>query len=284
MISLTPSFHHHMSPRSLLNFFFPHTSSNAFRTSSLKVFHKSGASVLTSSFTLFSNLTLVRFSSNFQIFLLIIRCFLITFFRTFLSRSTITSLVMKFPWNHFHISYMLSVFFSHKHKINFCFTSTGSVSDFFLFVCLIKPSACHAQLFFITELQQFPSFCISFPNSPVYIFKTLSTFPQMSINIPQRNNDLLELPKSHSLPISSIRRTFSASGLPLCGPYAHIMRITSLPKVSTIAITLSLFLLTSTTFPDISSFTKNPTFLNPASFPDYHSLYLRPEVPTKRAS
>ena len=80
-----------MSPRSLLYFFFPHTSSHAFRTPSLKVFHKSGASVLTRSFTLFSNLTLLRFSFNFQIFLMIL-CFLTTFFRAFLSRSTSTSL------------------------------------------------------------------------------------------------------------------------------------------------------------------------------------------------
>ena len=40
------------------------------------------------------------------------------------------------------------------------------------------------------------------------------------------------------------------SSLPLCSSYAHIICITFLPKVSTIAITLSLFLLTSTTFPD----------------------------------
>ena len=43
--------------------------SHAFRTSSLKVFHKSSTSVLSSSFTLFSNLTLVWFSFTFQIFL-----------------------------------------------------------------------------------------------------------------------------------------------------------------------------------------------------------------------
>ena len=93
----------------------------------------------------------------------------------------------------------------------------------------------------------------------------------------------LELPKSYSLPTLSQKGTFSASSLPLCGPYAHIMRITSLPKVSTIAITLSLFLLTSTTFPDISSLTKIPTPPHSASFSDHHSSYLRPEVPTKRA-
>ena len=89
MVSLTSSFHHHMSPRSLLDFF-PHSSSHAFGTTSLKVFHKSGASVLTSSFISFSNFTLVRFSFNYQLFLLMIRSFFITFFRTFLSRSTTT--------------------------------------------------------------------------------------------------------------------------------------------------------------------------------------------------
>ena len=88
IVFLTSSFYHHMSPRSLLEFFFPHTSSGAFRRPSLKVFHKLGACVLTSSFTLFSNLTLVRFLFNFQIFLLMIRCFLTTCFRNILSRST----------------------------------------------------------------------------------------------------------------------------------------------------------------------------------------------------
>ena len=71
------------------------------------------------------------------------------------------------------------------------------------------------------------------------------------------------------------------SGLPLCSLYAHIIHITSLPKVTTIVITLSLFLLTFTSFLNISSFTKIST-LDP-SFSDHHSLYIRPRVPTKRA-
>ena len=55
--------------------------------------------------------------------------------------------------------------------------SAYTISDF-PFVCLIKPSVCHAQLFFITKLQQ-SSFCISFSNTipPMYTFKTLSTSP-----------------------------------------------------------------------------------------------------------
>ena len=57
----------------------------------------------------------------------------------------------------------------------------------------------------------------------------------------------------------------------------------SITKVSTIAITLSLFLQTSTTFPDISSFTKIQTPPVLASFPEHHSLYLLSKVPTKRA-
>ena len=54
-------------------------------------------------------------------------------------------------------------------------------------------------------------------------------------------------------------------------------------KVSAIPKTLAL----SSNFhrhPDISSFTKIPSPPNPASFADHHSSYLRPEVPTKRAS
>ena len=50
-----------------------------------------------------------------------------------------------------------------------------------------------------------------------------------------------------------ITTIFSVSDFPLCDPYAHIIRISSLPKVSTIVITMLLFLLTFTTFPDVSS-------------------------------
>ena len=87
---------------------------------------------------------------------------------------------------------------------------------------------------------------------------------------------LLELSKSHFL-------FYHENVLLLCDPYTCIMHIASLPKVSTIAIILLLFLLTSARFPDISSFTKIPTFPNSASFPDHHSLYLCPKVPTKQA-
>ena len=72
MVSFTSSFHHHMSHQSLLRFLFTHTSSHAFRTHPWKVFHKSSASVLISSFILFSNLTLVRFSFSFHSFFLTI--------------------------------------------------------------------------------------------------------------------------------------------------------------------------------------------------------------------
>ena len=109
--------------------------------------------------------------------------------------------MLKFPWNHFHIPYILSVFFSHKHKINFCSTSTSTISDFPL-ACLIKPSVCYAQFSFITKFQQSPSFCISFPNTIplVYTFKTLSTSHYMSIEISQRNNDFTrtsQVPLTH---------------------------------------------------------------------------------------
>ena len=163
MVSLTSSFNHYMSPQSLLDFFFPHTSSHAFRTPSLKDFHKSGALVLTSCFTLFSNLTLVRFSFNFQMFLVMIRCFFTTFFRTLLSRSTITSLSEVTMESLSHLLYTFCIFLP-QAQINFCLTSTGTISNF-RFVCLIKPSVCHAQLSFITELQQYSSFSISFPNT-----------------------------------------------------------------------------------------------------------------------
>ena len=129
MASLTSSFLNHMSPRSLLDFFFPRTSSHAFRTRFLKVSHKSGASMLTSSFTLFLNLALVRFSFSFHVFLLMIGSLLTIFFRTFLFRSMTTSI----SWCSHGItftSHTYFLYFSYKHKINFCFTSTCALSDF----------------------------------------------------------------------------------------------------------------------------------------------------------
>ena len=82
-----------------------------------------------------------------------------------------------------------------------------------------------------------------------------SAFPRVHLKNPQHISPscplkfsketiiLLEVPKSLSLAISSytVKRNFSASGLQLCGPCAHIIPITSLPAVRTIAITLSLF-------------------------------------------
>ena len=93
---------------------------------------------------------------------------------------------LMFPWNHFHIPYILSVFFPHKYKINFCFTSTSDISDF-PFVFLIRPNVCHAQLFHHRTLAI--SFLLHFfPNTIplMYTFKTLSTFSHMSIEISQR--------------------------------------------------------------------------------------------------
>ena len=56
------------------------------------------------------------------------------------------------------------------------------------------------------------------------------------------------------------------SGLPFCGSFAHIFCMTSLSKVSTIAITLLLFLLISTTFPDISHY---PRFQSLQTLPHF---------------
>ena len=93
MVFFTSSFYHHESPRSLLDFFFPHTSLHVFRTPSLKVFHKPGASALTSSFTLFQILLLFAFHSTSKPFFLWSRCFLTILFKTFLSSSTTISLL-----------------------------------------------------------------------------------------------------------------------------------------------------------------------------------------------
>ena len=84
----------------------------------------------TSSFTLFQILLCVWFSFNFHILLLTI-CFLLTIFvRTFLHRSMTTSWCWSSPWNHFHIPYILSIFFFLKYIINFCLTSTCTISEY----------------------------------------------------------------------------------------------------------------------------------------------------------
>ena len=54
-------------------------------------------------------------------------------------------------------------------------------------------------------------------------------------------------------------------------------------KLAQLPLLCRFFFLTFITFPHISSFIKIPIPPKPASFPDHHSLYLRPEVPTKRA-
>ena len=51
---------------------------------------------------------------------------------------------------------------------------------------------------------------------------------------------------------------------------------------STTSITLSLFLRTSTTFSQSSSFTKIPTPSISSLFPDHRSLHLLPLIPTNR--
>ena len=148
-----------------------------------------------------------------------------------------------------------------------------------IFLFVIKPSVCHVQLFFITDFQQSSFFSISFPNTtfPIHVFKTLSTFPHIPIKIPPRNDDFSRTSKV------SLTRHFIIKTLPLCCPYAHIIRITFISKVSTISITLSLFLLTSTTLPNVSFSPRFQPLQILHQFPDQHNLYLLPEVPTKRA-
>ena len=103
---------------------------------------------------------------------------------------------------------------------------------------------------FIAEFQQ-SSFCISFPNTipSMYTFKTFSTFPPMSIEIPQRDDDFIRtsqiLLACHFIMETHFLCVWSST---LCGPYAHISQITSLLKVSAIAITLLLFFYLSQRF------------------------------------
>ena len=58
-----------------------------------------------------------------------------------------------------------------------------------------KKKYCHSQLFFITEIQHSFFFCISFLKlfPLVNAFKTLSTFPHMSFEIPKAAMILFKL-------------------------------------------------------------------------------------------
>ena len=127
IIFLTSSFQHHMSPRSPPDFF-PHTSTHAFRTPFLKVFHKSGASVHTGSFTLYSNLTLIWFSFNFHILPFTIRSFVTIFFITFFYSDLQPPVCAGVPMESLLYSNIFFVFFPLKHNINFTFIRT--LSDF----------------------------------------------------------------------------------------------------------------------------------------------------------
>ena len=114
-------------------------------------------------------------------------------------------------------------------------------------------------------------------------FKILSTFSHMPIEIPQRHDDFTRISQVQLTGPLIVKTNFLCVWFFVLCPYAHIICITSPPKASAIAITLSLCLLTSTAFPDIFFFTKIPTPPVPASFPDHHSLYLGHKVPRKRA-
>ena len=95
IVCVTSSFHHHMFPRSLLDFF-SHTLSPFFRTPSLKVFHTTVLSYLL--FLFFKSYSCLVLLQPPQIFclhillLLMIRSFLTIFFKTVSSRSTTTNL------------------------------------------------------------------------------------------------------------------------------------------------------------------------------------------------
>ena len=148
MVSFTSSFYHHMSSRSLLDFF-PCTSSHPFRTPSLKVFKKSDAYVLTSSFTLFSTgysclafIQLPNLSSDNPFFFS--QSFLEPFFPHL--RPPSCAEVSMESLSH---AYILSVFSPTSTK-PISVSHSPALEVIFLF--LIKPCVYNAQLFFIEEL------------------------------------------------------------------------------------------------------------------------------------
>ena len=85
--TFTSSFHHQVSPLILLHLFFPHTSSHAFKTPSLKCPHKFCAPTSTDFITFSSNHFPIFTSFSKLIFLLSVHVFLTTFLIFFLSIS-----------------------------------------------------------------------------------------------------------------------------------------------------------------------------------------------------
>ena len=160
MVFFSSSFHHHMSLQSLLDVF-THISSNAFRTFCLKDFHKSGPSVLTSSFSLFSDLTLVQFLFSFP-------CpfcapFLTIFFIIHLSRfSTLglscSSLGITFTSGTYFLSFFTTqnkfLFYIHLHY------------KLFFFSLHFEPTYLPPLLFYLKISAVFflPHFLIQFPS------------------------------------------------------------------------------------------------------------------------
>ena len=172
-----------MSPRSLLDFFFPRTSFYACRTSFLKAFNNSGSSVLPSSYIFkpCSCSVFIQLSHpSYDLFL-----FYNHFWNLFVQIYD-HQLAIKFPWNHFFIPHILSLFLSQKYKINFCFALTSTI-DYLPFFLLIqsRTGICHSQFFFITALQQFSSFRTFFPNviPPIHAFKAVGAFSDMAIEV-----------------------------------------------------------------------------------------------------
>ena len=216
-----------------------------------------------------SHSRLVRFSFNFHIHFLMICSFPQSFLEPFdpgLQPPACAAVPMKSLWHSLH-NFCLS---SPRTKLIFYFISTCTIGYFLFFgtTCLPRTALFHYRTPAIFFLRNF--------SSGGLLFKAIYTFTHIPIEILFEKNDFITTSKVPFSCYFVIKKTFSVSSFLFCGPHAQTILITSFPDVSTIAIILSLFLLTSTTFLDYFYFTKIPTPPDPALFPDHQSLYLGP--------
>ena len=212
----------------------------ALRTSSLKVFHKSGTSVLISSFTLFYK------SHSWSVFIQLPQSpydSLLSYhlFQHFLSRSMTTCLCCSSQ----------GITFT---SLTFCCPSPSAQNQFLFCIHMHYRLFVFSFSFGTTCLPCTASFTFLFQFSPCTPSKPSNTFPYMPIEIPNAKDHFtrtLQMPFTCYFIIKTNFLWIWSSFLwPIC---IIIICITFFPQVSTIAITLSLFLLTFTIFLDIFS-------------------------------
>ena len=196
MASLTSLFHHHMSPRSFLDFFFPYTSSHAFRAHPWK-FSTNPARLCLLVLIFFFQILLFGFHSISKSFFLWSLAFSQSFLEPFYPdlRPPVCAKVhmesLSHPLHTFCIfppqAQSQFLFYIHQHYKWF----------FFLFVCPIKPSVCHSFSSQNSSNLLRSAFLIPIPLPPCTPSKPSAHFPTCPLKSPKETMISLELPKSH---------------------------------------------------------------------------------------